>query len=110
MLTFRIGQKVVCIYAGPWLDPMGNAADTNNPCKGTTYTIRDIRSYPCGFAGLYLEEIINAHLMFEYHSEEPSFFVERFRPLIERATDISALTALLNPVNHTKLPEDALTS
>jgi hypothetical protein len=37
----------------------------------------------------------------------PLFLADRFRPLNEKTTDISALTALLNPANYKRQLEDA---
>ena len=104
-MTFRIGQKCVCIHSGRWFDAYGRDPEGIKPAFNGVYTIRGIRDFfPFG-CGLVFEEILNppsGSPTFEVH-----FRSDHFRPLIESKTDISALIALLNPLNHTTpLPED----
>lgn len=84
-MTFRVGQKVVCIN-GEW-----NHDSLNHPRKGDVCTIANIydptRPPPylqCSYLGLV--EFPVAHYAGDY-----------FRPVVERKTDISVFLAMLNP-------------
>jgi hypothetical protein len=80
-MTFRVGQKVVCIK-GP-----RRHRDLTQPKIGEVYTIRLI--YPSSFTGepgFLLEEIVNG---LHPNGREYGFYADRFRPVIERKTDIS---------------------
>ena len=87
-MTFYVGQKVCCIdnslTTGIWCGDI--------PKVGTIYTVRGIEECiftHVGQAGLILEEIVNAY--------NAPYFAERFRPLVERETDISIFTKMLIP-------------
>jgi hypothetical protein len=84
-MTFRVGQKVVCVYDKNYLvDPMLRA----HPHKGEVVTIAGIKPNGtvyidgCGVGERY-----------------PAFFPHRFRPVIERKTDISIFKKMLRPVS-----------
>jgi hypothetical protein len=85
-MTFRVGQKVVCVD------------DEAQPCnrgytpvvKGDIYTIRDAFDW-FGLDGIRLEEIKNPH--------DRGYQARRFRPVVERKTDISFAHEILNSVN-----------
>ena len=95
-MTFRVGQKVVCIDAskrrllGVW------AADI--PVKGCVYTVDGFLEHPLG-PGLILVEIKN-----DIDEHGGAYDARRFRPVVERKTDISVFTRLL--VSGTKILED----
>lgn len=82
---FRIGQKVVCVRN----DNVEHWLELNK-----VYTVEGVETY---IGGVKLTEIgphVDAE---EYHWY---FINNRFRPLVERKTDISVFKALLNPVTH----------
>lgn len=95
-MIFRVGQKVVCIKAHPeWV-----RACCAVPLVGRTYTVRGIDDT----GGLLLEEIVNRHHPFAFDIStgrlspgEASFYVDRFRPVVERKTDIAIFTEMLGP-------------
>jgi hypothetical protein len=89
-MTFHVGQKVVCVKA-EWSDLNGETA----PVAGGIYTIRAIITYPDDFAGLLLVEIINAPRYYAEGLFECDFIATKFRPIVERKTDISIFTAML---------------
>jgi hypothetical protein len=95
-MNFRVGQKVVCIRANG-VDPLGIIASL---VLGATYTIRGIEcEYRPDGAGLWLEELRNP--IWQWHGTRPSeasFCASRFRPVVERPTDISIFTRMLDPV------------
>lgn len=96
---FRVGQKVVCVSAGTNGHPMDI-----RPRVGCVYTIRGIefdRPAPIHPVGLWLEEIKNPLRSYAGYSEfsETSFSALRFRPVIERKTDISVFTEILRKVS-----------
>jgi hypothetical protein len=87
MMAFRVGQKVVCVK-GP-----RRHRNVNQPKVGEIYTIRLI--YPSsltGEPGFLLEEIVNG---LHPNGREYGFYADRFRPVVERKTDISIFKAML---------------
>jgi hypothetical protein len=79
-MAFRVGQKVVCIDNG-----MGAMDASPYLQKGDVYTVTasriDLVGWPViGLAGVRYQ-----------------WSAERFRPIVERKTDISIFTAMLNP-------------
>lgn len=85
---FRVGQKVVCVDDGPsyW----GDAVPL---LKNQVYTISGFRQpdYEGGDIGIYLVEV-------QVHEDEyytDSFLPSRFRPVVDRPTDISIFTRML---------------
>ena len=100
-MAFRIGQKVVCVddvfasrhYPGyeAW------------PTKNIVYTIRDIynEDFEDGWAtALLLEEIINPFYdWLTLGNHEAGFSARRFRPVVEKKTDISIFTKMLDSVS-----------
>jgi hypothetical protein len=96
---FHVGQKVVCVDdSGNWT----NGFYYEIPVKGRIYTIRDIDTRCVVFFGkaaIRVEEIIlpiENTLVGEW---EPGYSPDRFRPVIERKTDISVFTRILDKVN-----------
>ncbi len=95
-MPFRIGQKVVCVQTGFYVNKC-----PNRPVIGEVYTVRDV------FAGPRVDELGMAIRLFELQNplhkksgREYGFYAWRFRPVFERKTDISIFTEML-----TKLPE-----
>lgn len=93
-MTFRVGQKVVCVDDGPhrsgW-NPHGDA-----PIKNKVYTVVGVETYR-GLVGIHLREIRNG-------SHNGLYKAMRFRPAVERKTDISVFTEILRT---TKAPVNA---
>lgn len=99
-MTFRVGQRVVCVD-----DTIARGyGDENYPKRGDIYTIRAIMPFlsECGEAMFLLHEVTNS--VRDYRTDDYSlvrtekpFGARRFRPLIERKTDISIFTAMLTP-------------
>lgn len=96
---FRVGQKVVCVYAGP-ADPMRPGQASDYLKKGAIYTIREVCEFPYApdrksgvgirLVGVYRED--------DSHNPEWSdypFGSFRFRPIVERKTDISVFHEIL---------------
>lgn len=90
---FYVGQKVVCIDDKP--DPLGRPIWVK---KDEIYTISDIFFW-CHCMALRLTEAPSNFNLIGWKSD-------MFRPIVEKKTDISIFTALLNPANHKHL-EDA---
>lgn len=84
-MTFQVGQKVVCVR-GPYSS--WNWPGRQDAAVGETYTIRGFTgaSRPELGAGLLLEEIKNPC---GYSGEEAGFYSSRFRPIVERKTEVS---------------------
>lgn len=80
-MSFKIGQKVVCINhficAG--------TTDDTYPVKGEIYTIREIREALTpkyrGHISFLFEEIHNRSQYYPWGFLEPSFLSYRFRPI-----------------------------
>ncbi|RUU79990.1 hypothetical protein [Mesorhizobium sp. M7A.F.Ca.MR.362.00.0.0] len=96
---WHFGMKVVCVKT--WSSRGYGYGDEIGPVAGNTYTIREIgyfRSENQGHLQVRLCEIVNkARPYRDIGVREQSFRASRFRPVQNRATDISIFTALLNP-------------
>lgn len=80
-MTFRIGQRVVCVEGSSWhLAPL---------IKGDVYTITNIGMF---LGGLHVDV---AEACSRY-SPKLQWRADRFRPLADKQTDISVFTAMLN--------------
>ena len=88
-MTFRIGQKVVCV-APYWTVN----ADPNVPQEGQVYTVRGKVD---GGRFLYLREIRNPPRIGFEGCFEPCWSAKGFRPVVTRKTDISIFTDMLTP-------------
>ena len=102
-MSFHVGQKIVCIN--------GNFKDSRwyrslyQPKQGHIYTIRDFAhaeyvaasDSPSG-SFVYLVEIINPPVLWYNGFWELAWPLRRFRPVIERKTDISIFTKILDDV------------
>lgn len=83
-MTFRVGQKVECVEAIDCGDGL---------VKGDIYTIASVRYFSDDDSvGVTVVEIDSKEDE-EYYAEFPAW---RFRPVVERTTDISIFTAMLN--------------
>ena len=90
-MSFRVGQKVVCVDDSP---PRYNHGPLllGLPLKrATIYTVRGFN--PGGY--MWLEEVVSG--VSPYLDYEGGYLVSRFRPLIEHKTDISVFTEMLIP-------------
>jgi len=87
-MTFRVGQKVVCV----------DASLPANPWH---------RNHPLVHRAIYtVHSLTNSLNCIDIDGSERAWQNYRFRPLVERKTDISILTALLVP--GIKIREDAV--
>lgn len=97
-MAFRVGQKVVCIDAGETSKSMHGAL-----LVGGIYTVREVATTLSGRRGIKV-------VGYEYSCwpwqvgrkthrtfEDSPMWAERFRPLVERKTDISVFTKMLTP-------------
>jgi hypothetical protein len=94
-MAFRVGQKVVCVdVASPII--RGDRADM--PVEGHIYTISETRADP--WTGI--PSVRCAELPVVDSCGIPCWYqAKRFRPVVERTTDISIFTAMLNPSKQT---------
>lgn len=93
-MTFRVGQKVVCVDNKPH---KGCAFLGDRPVEGEIYTVRKtgLTSWIDGRPGILVAEIRNLH--------DACFWADRFRPVVEKKTDISIFEAMLAPSPKRKL-------
>lgn len=93
--NFRVGQKVVCIDDACL---PGYKWGEGKPEVGKVYTVREIGliSFIDGSPCIRLEELYrpNARAHGVKHPDMP-YMARRFRPAIERKTDISIFTKML---------------
>lgn len=102
---FRVGQKVVCVYDGEW---QLHGFETTPKYRGV-YTIRAISTDCNSGYGLSFEEIHNRPARYVNDIvgpiiKEKMWRSSRFRPLVEKKTDISVFTKMLTG---TKTPANA---
>lgn len=100
--NFTVGQKVVFVDDVPANAgvprSVGLGAGVEYPVVGNVYTVRSVYKTNRGNVGVKLNEIDNSQacsllgLPHEY-----GFEAYRFRPVVERKTDISCFKAMLNP-------------
>jgi len=96
---FHVGQKVVCVGTDGTLRVDWEALvayyKIARPSRGSIYTIRDIRVGRVR-QHVRLVEIINPKAKFsDAPDQEPWFWAEAFRPIVDRKTDISIFTEML---------------
>jgi hypothetical protein len=88
-MTFRVGQKVVCVKEPHKANPR-----VTQPVVGKVYTVRQTYlSWPDSKPGIVLDEIQNG--IHRASGQEYGFYASRFRPVVERKTDISIFTEIL---------------
>lgn len=92
---FRVGQKVVCV-AGSSMHVRASEGYIY-PTNTDVYTIRGMYRDGSGNTQLLLQEIKNKPMETNVGTREPGFNARYFRPVVERKTDISIFTAMLNP-------------
>lgn len=98
-MTFRVGQKVVCVDAsggpGRWIGDEALERDS-------IYTIHSLFIHPKGSTCVRLVEVKRSIDCVIEHGHD-GYGAWRFRPVVERQTDISVFTEILRT---TKLPTD----
>lgn len=100
---FVVGQKVVCVNDEDKDKTYSKYFTYYNiamPTKGEIYTIREVFSTSIGNVGVRLVEIVNPVTPFkngtgEVHMEM-GYMASRFRPVVEKKTDISIFKEMLN--------------
>jgi hypothetical protein len=102
-MSFNVGQKVVYV-GGPnlpreWTPPQIKAGSLYLK-KGAIYTIREIdpiyiRQF--GMVGIRVEEVVFPLVPWLDDMFEIATLACKFRPIVERKTDISIFTAMLTP-------------
>lgn len=93
-MSFRIGQKVVCVDGKPW--PNTVWFDSEGIVARQIYTIKRVyvfRDRPC----VWLEEVARDPRSMETYGADVGYGAYRFRPVIERKTSIEVFTAMLTP-------------
>jgi hypothetical protein len=97
-MTFHVNQKVVCVNADPRaFNPVScDWKPGEAPVEGDIYTVTRVY-VAADQLRLWLAELKRAPIAFDVYGGIAGYAAERFRPVVEPKTDISALTALLNP-------------
>ena len=107
-MSFYVGQKIVCVDAkidrpeGMIIRGYATINNLDGLTEGQVYTIRSIRRcWESEIPGFFLEEIIRP---LDFDGEEAPYRSTRFRPLVERQTDITVFQQILHRVSN-KTPE-----
>lgn len=93
-MAFYVGQKIVCVRAAfkhkTILSPL---------TRNAVYTVRDAFIAHNGMPCVRLVELPAPRVRCFGRRElfEPGYDADRFRPVVERKTDISVFTAMLTP-------------
>jgi hypothetical protein len=98
MSNFHVGQKVVLVIDfAPEVRATAPSDGIILPALDTVYTIRDLAEFQ-GEPLVFLNEIVNRPRFYldAFAVLEQGFGAFRFRPVVERKTDISVFTAMLN--------------
>ena len=100
-MSFKPGQKVVCVNADFSMYPMIYEHYKALPKKNQTYTVREVR--PMGAeGGILLEELKNDLVFFPHFGGklEAAFNPNRFKPLdeLESSEAVEAVEELLKEV------------
>ena len=95
---FYVGQKVVCINAK---DTHSHPNNIQELTEGAIYTVRWVGSKEASEDGLGIKlvEVMRYVLSLSgerIREEDMPFDATRFRPLVEKKTDISIFTEMLN--------------
>lgn len=91
-MTFWVGQKVVC-WNADW-PKASYYGEEILPQKDEVYTIRELVEI-AGCKLLRVNEIHNPVMDYNFGEYECAFRVSRFRPAVDRKTDISIFTKML---------------
>lgn len=100
-MNFHVGQKVVYVddrWPSLWakLRSVIYPPPGDQPVLNAVYTVAAIHPFETWGAAIELHELYSP----ASRHWGAGFLSYGFRPLIERKTDIGALTALLDPANH----------
>lgn len=106
-MTFYVGQKVVCVDASN--TPGRRWYPGEAPVEGYVYTIVGVRAAtkPGGSPFvLVFKELDRCREMKAWYARHggrhwPGYGSDRFRPVVDRPTDIGIFKAMLNPANGT---------
>jgi len=98
-MTFYVGQKVVCVDASNMPGARWRANEA--PVEGQVYTVMAVRVTREGLQVLQLRELDRCEAVKAWVARNIGKFAgydaRRFRPVVERKTDISVFKAMLNP-------------
>lgn len=86
-MAFRVGQKVVCVDVSN--DDGKQWIGDDTPVVGEIYTVSAVGLTERGKYGIQLVELRRPRRW--------GYQARRFRPVVERKTDISIFTAMLKP-------------
>lgn len=96
-MTFRVGQKVVCVMLMEEQEggPAAALSIPNRPVMNGIYTVRAFRTVHSDQYVLLCELRNPSGNWAQIGRGEPPFWHGLFRPLVERKTDISIFTKML---------------
>lgn len=106
-MNFRVGQKVVCVDAS--ITGVHCGRPEYELTEDGIYIIRWIGRgiYRLGeFDGVRVEGVVRARRLRDLMDDLP-FGAHRFRPIVERKTNIAVFTAMLTPNKRELVHDDA---
>lgn len=102
-MSFRVGQKVVCVFDGSYHQPAKNWQTGSEIFEGRVYTVRTCGDTYQGFPGIKLQEVILNGWKSGIQLKDVCYRASRFRPVAERKTYISIFKAMLKDVKEPAL-------
>lgn len=93
-MTFRVGQKVVCVDGNHWM-PLRHSEYV---VEGRIYTVSEVDSGGVNVVGIRPDPFPLGEGNYVWDSA-------RFRPIVERKTDISVFTEMLRTTKAPQLDE-----
>lgn len=95
MSNFRVGQRVVCVDDTA-IGLFNRWSGEDAIREGQIYTVRSVHLDERGILVLWLDEVSRTALARARHGDMVGYRASRFRPVVERKSDISIFKAMLN--------------
>lgn len=93
---FRVGQKVVCVDAS---SRQGYSWHDDAPIEGAVYTVSGNFVGADGTPIIHLIELRRSAEAVFWYGPETGYRASRFRPIVDRKTDISVFQEILRKVS-----------
>jgi hypothetical protein len=95
-MALRVGQKVVCVLDGPAAFATGHEWGASEAIfEGNIYTVARYFLDHSGEPLVWLEEVRRSPLSRMIFGDDAGYAARRFRPVVERETDISIFEKML---------------
>jgi hypothetical protein len=98
---FKVGMKVVCVFAGSYPEQAGTAWRGDAPIEGAVYTIKRV-FLSNGVPTLHLKEIERNEQAKRIYGKDVGYRAERFRPLVSKPSSIKIFREIALGVSNGK--------